>query len=153
MKLPIVGEVRKNFKAIDPTKTLFLILVLSNFYSCVFEKSDLKINIVNLSKEKIYIGGLGLDVCDSCIIMRDIKWFQQSDKSEQLILRILKSKDSLQLQDKLISNQIKIYTINVDSLDGYFRHGYRFNISKKPWVQILSGNVDRNKKTCRIVIK
>lgn len=138
--------------AINVLKKTIMIILFIHMQSCVMEpRGDLKLKLVNLSKDKIYVGNLY--ECDSCEIQRDVRFHCSNRKSDPPMLRILNKKDSVQLEDKLTSNSVKIYAINADSLDEYCNRGRTDNITKKPWVQLLSGNVDKNKKTCRIVIR
>lgn len=142
---------RNKYNWVGNLITLFFLLIL--FQDCAWEKSDLKIKVINESSDRLYLGNL-LSSCDSCDIIRDVR-FQCSYKNNQPpMLRILNSKDSVQLVDKLLFDKIRIYTIKADSLDKYCNNNdYLSNVTKKNWIQILSGDVNMENKTCTIIIK
>jgi hypothetical protein len=52
-----------------------------------------------------------------------------------------------------LSSSEQIDVMNADSLNEYCRTGHNYNVAKKNWVQVLYQIVDRDKKTCRFVIK
>ena len=130
---------------------IILSFLLVFFEGCVVEKSELKIKVINKSYDKVYIGNL-LSSCDSCDIMRDLRFQCSSNKPS--ILRILNAKDSIDLIDKLLETKIRMYAIRADSLDYYCNSRKPLNdIKKKQWVKILSSVVNMGNRTCTIVIK
>jgi len=129
-----------------------MLFFLFLFQNCVFHKSELELKIINKSNDRLYTGNL-LSSCDSCDIMRDVRFQCTYKNSEQRMISVLNAKDSLQLVDKLLLNKIKIYVIKADSLDHYCNINATNDITKKNWVRILSGNVDKKNKTYSIVIK
>jgi hypothetical protein len=130
--------------------TLLFSVIL--FQDCVWEKSDLKITIINKSVNRLYIGNL-LSNCDSCDITRDVRFQCSYKNSDPPMLRILNSNDSVQLVDKLLTNKIRVYTIQADSLDKYCTNGASTDITKETWVHFFSGDVNMQNKTCRIMVK
>jgi hypothetical protein len=143
--------IRGQAGAINILKKITIFFLFIHLQSCVIDKADLRISILNLSKSKVYVGELY--GCDSCTIQQDFKMHCSCRNCDPPMLPVLNSKDSIQLAGKFMSNRIKIYSINADSLDEYCNQSYKGNIVNKPWVKILSGNVDMDNKTCTIVIK
>lgn len=142
---------RNKYNWVGISITLFFLLIL--FQDCAWEKSDLKIIIINESNDRLYIGNL-LSSCDSCDIIRDVRFQCSYKNSQPPMLRMLNSKDSVQLVDKLLFDKIRIYTVKADSLDKYCNNNDLLtNVTKKDWIQILSGDVNMENKTCTIIIK
>ena len=131
-------------------KTLIVILCIT-FQSCVMDgRADLEVKLINLSKDKVYVGGL-VD-CDSCEIMQDVRLYCSHGNDTTFFPRMLNGGDSTIMRTKLHSIQ-KICVINADSLGGYCHQGDTVNIANKKWVKVFTEKVDMEKKACRIVIK
>lgn len=144
-------KMRNKYNWVGILVTLFFSLIL--FQDCAWEKSDLKIIIINESNDRLYIGDL-LSSCDSCDIIRDVRFQCSYKNSQPPMLRMLNSKDSVQLVDKLLFDKIRIYTVKADSLDKYCNNNDLLtNVTKKDWIQVLSGDVNMENKTCTIIIK
>jgi hypothetical protein len=124
---------------------IWLVLVFPAFIfqSCTCERSDLKIDITNLTSNPVYIGNLYAG-CDSCDIMHDIT---QHD------LRLINSGEICHLQDKLVLDTIRGFFINSDSLHEYWKKGQHYNIANKAWVKVYSEKVDFQNKKCTVLIK
>src|SRR5258708_11362793 len=111
--------------AINILKKIIIMFLFIHLQSCVIDKADLRISIINLSKSKVYVGELF--GCDSCGIQQSFKMHCSCRNCDPPMIPVLNTKDSIQLAGKFISNRIRIYSINADSLDEYCNKNYKGN--------------------------
>lgn len=144
-----IKELKGILKTIEKTPVICCLLLCVQ--SCVMHVPGLKINVVNLTNNRLYIGGLYN--CDSCEIKRDIEIYRTAKKDEPQNFILLNAKDSIELKDKLLTNKAKIYAINADSLDKYLNNANGDKVLSKSWIKIESANINMETKSCRIVVR
>jgi hypothetical protein len=73
--------------AISIFKKARIVILCITFQSCVMHKVDLEVKLINLSKDKVYVGEL-YD-CDSCGIMQDVRLYCSHGNDTTFFPRIL----------------------------------------------------------------
>ena len=132
-------------------RTIILLFTIVCLQSCVWDRgNEVKINISNLSKNRVYVNSLSGD-CDSCEIQRDIKSFCSTGNSNPPSFDTINLNDSLSFDFK--SGYIKVYTVNADSLDSYCKKGLTNDGYKKSWIKILTPDINSKNKTGFIIIR
>ncbi|HEY9259749.1 hypothetical protein [Chitinophaga sp.] len=115
------------------------------------DKSDLTVRIINKSKSKIYVGALF--GCDSCSIMQDVRAYCLRGANESAYPKVIDKNETAKMYAKYLGS-IRIYVINLDSLDSYCRLGGPDDISKEKWVKIMGNtNIKESNKYCEFVVK
>ena len=140
-----------NFKLLAK-KFKFFIFLFIYIGICGCHSSQLSVKIINLTNKRLYVGNL-LSNCDSCDIIREVR-FQCNDKdSNPPTMRVLPANDSLLLVDKLLPAKIRIFTLNADSLNKFCGKGLLDVVIKKSWLHTYTGDVNLKTKSCTIFVK
>lgn len=114
------------------------------------EGPRITVNIVNLSKDSVYVDPMG-DTCDTCEIMRDVR--QYCGHTPWVFYKKLSPDDSTIVAVPKDYGPLKILVINVDSLKDYRSKRYMYNITNKKWVKIIvNDKINENTKECTFTI-
>jgi hypothetical protein len=133
-------------------KKVCILILCALITSCLFEsQNDLKVTIINNSKNEVYVGEAFYS-CDSCGIMKDVRLYCMHGNDTTFFPRLLRAGDRTIMLTKMHDVQ-KINVINVDSLEEYCKQKMDYNVTNKPWVKILTKKVDQKKKVCTIEIR
>lgn len=115
-------------------------------------KFQVETKIINQSNNRYYVSSIMAD-CDTCQIKKDIGQYLYDNHSFMQISDTLKGQDSLKYHDPLTDRTLKYYAVDIDSLNKYKRKGNVISVTKKPWIRIFHGVINRELKTCRIIIR
>lgn len=131
------------------TTAIIFFCILSQ--SCVMQKSDLMVEVINKSGHQIFVGEL--QDCDSCTINQDVSDFCLSGATKAHFPKVIKINDSQKIPTKSFDTE-RIYVINLDSLYKYCNDKQLIGISNKKWITKLEKTgIDTGSRKCIFIIE
>jgi hypothetical protein len=138
-------------KGIKYTVLMFLCFLCICLSSCVMHSSELKVNFVNHSASRFFVGEL-YD-CDSCGIKQAMKLYCSNQYDSTYFPKILMAGGSVIMSTKFLGKE-KVFAINADSLDALCKSKYSHEVISKNWVKIFRNDkLDETNRTCTFLIK